>query len=86
MMKNAKLILIILGILVAAFVVMTIIGFIIWAVQILFVIAVVLFIATMVKKLSGKSKPHELAKNDADRELHEAMRQLEEIKRRQLIK
>ncbi|HEX8889007.1 MAG TPA: hypothetical protein VF779_07510 [Pyrinomonadaceae bacterium] len=85
-MKNAKLILIILGILIAAFVVMTVIGFIIWAVQILFVIAVVLFIAAMVKKLSGKSKQRELSENDSDRELKEAMRQLEEIKRRQLIK
>lgn len=85
-MKNAKLILIILGILLAAFVVMTVIGFIILAVKVLFVLAVVLFIASMVKKLSGKSKPRELSENDSDRELKEAMRQLEEIKRRQLIK
>jgi len=85
-MKNAKLILTIIGILVAAFVVMTIIGFIILAVKVLFVLAVVLFIAAMVRRLSGKSKPRELAENDSDRELNEAMRQLEEIKRRQLIK
>jgi membrane protein implicated in regulation of membrane protease activity len=85
-MKNAKLILIILGILLAAFVVMTVIGFIILAVKVLFVLAVVLFIVAMVKKLSGKSQPRELSENDADRELKEAMRQLEEIKRRQLIK
>jgi len=85
-MKNAKLILIILGILVAAFIVMTVIGFIILAVKVLFVLAVVLFIASMVKKLTAKSRPHEISENDSDRELKEAMRQLEEIKRRQLIK
>jgi membrane protein implicated in regulation of membrane protease activity len=85
-MKNAKLILIVLGILLAAFLVMTVIGFIILAVKVLFVLAVVLFIASMVKKLTAKSKPHELSENDSDRELKEAMRQLEEIKRRQLIK
>jgi membrane protein implicated in regulation of membrane protease activity len=85
-MKNAKLILIVLGILVAAFIVMTVIGFIIMAVKVLFVLAVVLFIAAMVKKLSGKSKSRELSENDSDRELKEAMQQLEEIKRRQLIK
>ena len=85
-MKNAKLILIVLGILVAAFIVMTVIGFIIMAVKVLFVLAVVLFIAAMVKKLSGKSRSRELSENDSDRELKEAMQQLEEIKRRQLIK
>ena len=85
-MKNAKLILIVLGILVAAFIVMTVIGFIILAVKVLFVLAVVLFIASMVKKLTAKSKPRELSENDSDRELKEAMRQLEEIKRKQLIK
>jgi membrane protein implicated in regulation of membrane protease activity len=85
-MKNAKLILIILGILVAAFIVMTVIGFIILAVKVLFVLAVVLFIASMVKKLTAKSRPREISENDSDRELKEAMRQLEEIKRRQLIK
>ena len=86
MMKNAKLILTIIAILIAAFVVMTIIGFIILAVKVLFVLGVVFFIATMIRKLSAKSKPRELEEHDSDRELNEAMRQLEEIKRRQLIK
>jgi len=86
LMKNAKLILTIIAILIAAFVVMTLIGFIILAVKVLFVLAVVFFVASMIRKLSGKSKPRELEENDSDRELNEAMRQLEEIKRRQLIK
>jgi hypothetical protein len=85
-MKNIKIILTIIGILAAIFIVLTIIGFIILAAKILFVLAIVLFIAAMYRKLSGKSKPRELAENDSDRELNEAMRQLEEIKRRQLIK
>ena len=85
-MKNAKLILTAIAILVAAFIVWAIVGFVVMAVKILFVLAIVLFLATMVKKLFGKSKPRELEEYDSDRELNEAMRQLEEIKSRQLIK
>ena len=85
-MKNAKLILAAIAILIAAFVVWTLVGFVVLAVKVLFVLAILLFFASMIRKLSGKSKPRELAERDSDRELNEAMRQLEEIKRRQLIK
>lgn len=85
-MKNAKLILTAIAILVAAFIVWMLVGFVVLAVKVLFVLAIVLFLATMIRKLSGKSKPREIEENDSDGELNEAMRQLEEIKRRQLIK
>jgi membrane protein implicated in regulation of membrane protease activity len=81
-MKNAKLILTALAILLAAVVVWTIVGFVFLAVKVLFVLAVVLFIAVMVRKLSKKSKPDELEDKGPDRELNEALRQIEEIKRR----
>jgi membrane protein implicated in regulation of membrane protease activity len=86
MLKNARLILIALAILLAAVVVWAIVGFVVMAVKVLFVLAVVLFIASMVSKLSKRSKPDELEDKGPDRELNEAMRQIEEIKRRQLIK
>jgi membrane protein implicated in regulation of membrane protease activity len=85
-MKNAKLILTAIAILVAAFIVWMLVGFVVLAVKVLFVLAILLFLATMIRKLSGKSRPREIAENDSDRELNEAMRQLEEIKSRQLIK
>jgi uncharacterized membrane protein len=86
MLKNAKLILIALAILLAAVVVWAIVGFVVMAVKVLFVLAIVLFIASIIGKLSKKSKPDELEDKSPDRELNEAMRQIEEIKRRQLIK
>jgi purine-cytosine permease-like protein len=85
-MKNAKLILTALAILIAAVIVWTIVGFVFLAVKVLFVLAIILFIATMIRKLSKKSRPNELEDNGPDRELNEALRQLEEIKSRQLIK
>ncbi|HEV7376963.1 MAG TPA: hypothetical protein VGN95_19760 [Pyrinomonadaceae bacterium] len=85
-MKNAKLILTALAILIAAVVVWTIVGFVFLAVKILFALMIVLFIVVMVRKLTKKSKPHELEDTGPDRELNEALRQLEEIKRRPLIK
>ena len=86
MLKNAKLILIALAILLAAVVVWAVVGFVVVAVKVLFVLAVVLFIASMVGKLSKKAKTSELEDKGPDRELNEAMRQIEEIKRRHLIK
>ncbi|HYJ45347.1 MAG TPA: hypothetical protein VEV81_01950 [Pyrinomonadaceae bacterium] len=86
MLKNAKLILAAIAILVAAFIVWTLVGFVVLAVKVLFVLALVLFVASMIKKLSGKSSPREIEENGSDHELNEAMRQLEELKRRQLVK
>jgi membrane protein implicated in regulation of membrane protease activity len=85
-MKNAKLILIALAVLVAAIVAWFVVGVVITIVKFLLVVAVILFAVSVFRKLSGKSKPPELKENDSDRELNEAMRQLEEIKRKQLIK
>ena len=86
MLKNAKFILLALAILVAAAVIWFVVGFVISIVKILFFVAVIVFGIAIVKKLAGKSEPRRLEENDDDRELNEAMRQLEEIKRRQLIK
>ncbi|HEX8845640.1 MAG TPA: hypothetical protein VF791_13390 [Pyrinomonadaceae bacterium] len=86
MLKNAKLILMAVAILVAAMIVWTVVGFVVWAVKILLVLAAVLFVASIFIKLTKKSKPSELEEGETDRELNEALRQLEEIKRRQLIK
>jgi fatty acid desaturase len=85
-MKNAKLILMALAILLAAILVWTIVGFIVTAVKLLFVLAVIVFGVSIFRKLVGKSSPERLAEKDTDRELNETLRQLEEIKRRQLIK
>ena len=57
MLKNAKLILAAIAILVAAFIVWTLVGFVVLAVKVLFVLAVLLFVASMIKKRTGKSKP-----------------------------
>lgn len=85
-MKNAKLILTALAILIAAIIVWVVAGVVITLVKLLFVLAVAVFVISGIRKLSGKSRPHKLEEKDSDRELNEAMRQLEEIKRRQLIK
>ena len=85
-MKNAKLILLALAILVAAIVVWFVVGVVIAIVKFLFVLAVIVLGISIFRKLAGKSKPEQLEERDGDRELNEAMRQLEEIKRRQLIK
>ena len=86
MFKNAKLILLALAILVAAAVIWFVVGFVISIVKILFFVAVIVFGISIIRKLAGKSRPREIEERDEDRELNEAMRQLEEIKRRQLIK
>ena len=85
-MKNAKLILMALAILLAAILVWTIVGFVVTAVKFLFVLAIIVFGVSIFRKLAGKSNPERLAEKDTDRELNETIRQLEEIKRRQLIK
>ena len=86
MFKNAKLILLALAILVAAAAIWAVVGFVISIAKILLFVAVIVFGVAIYKKLAGKSEPRRLEENDDDRELREAMRQLEEIKRRQLIK
>jgi large-conductance mechanosensitive channel len=86
MLKNAKLILAAIAILIAGLVVWALVGVVITIVKFLLLLAVILFGVSIFRKLSGKSKPRELDENDSDGELAEAMRQLEEIKRKQLIK
>ena len=86
MLKNAKIILMALALLVAALAVLAVVGFIITIVKFLFFAALIVFGIAIYRKLAGKSEPRRLEENDADRELNEAMRQLEEIKRRQLVK
>ena len=84
-MKNAKLILVALAILVAAIVVWMVVGVVVTIVKFLFVLAVIVFGISIFRKLSGKSSPQQLADKDGDRELNESLRQLEEIKRRQQL-
>ena len=86
MLKNAKLLLVAAAILVAVLGVLAVIGFVMWLAKILFFVALVVVGIAIYKKLAGKSEPRRLEENDGDRELKEAMRQLEEIKRRQLVK
>ena len=85
-MKNAKLILLALAILVAAVVVWVVVGVVITIVKFLFVLALIVFGVSIFRKLAGKSRSQQLEERDGDRELNESLRQLEEIKRRQLIK
>jgi cobalamin biosynthesis protein CobD/CbiB len=84
-MKNAKHILIALAILLAALVVWFVVGFVITIVKLLFVLALIVFGVSIYRKLSGKSGSRHLEDKGEDRELKEAMRQLEEIKRRQQL-
>lgn len=86
MFKNAKLILLALAILLAAAAIWAVVGFVISIVKILFFVAVIVLGISIFKKLVGKSEPRRLEENDDERELNEAVRQLEEIKRRQLVK
>jgi hypothetical protein len=85
-MKNGKLILTALAVLLAAIVVWAVVGVVITIVKFLLVVAVIVFGISIFRKLSGKSRPpQQLAEKDDDRELNEALRQLEEIKRRQQL-
>jgi hypothetical protein len=84
-MKNAKLILIALAILLAAIAVWVVVGVVVTIVKFLFVLALIVFGISIIRKLTGKSKPQELHAQDGDRELNEALRQLEEIKSRQQL-
>jgi membrane protein implicated in regulation of membrane protease activity len=86
MLKNAKLILWAAAILVAVLGVIAVIGFVVWLAKILFFVALVVFGVVVYRKLAGKSEPRRLDERDDDRELKEAMRQLEELKRKQLVK
>jgi membrane protein implicated in regulation of membrane protease activity len=86
MLKNAKLILWAAAILVAVLGVIAVIGFVVWLAKILFFVALVVFGVVIYRKLAGKSEPRRLDERDDDRELKEAMRQLEELKRKQLVK
>ena len=86
MLKNAKLILWAAAILVAVLGVLAVIGFVMWLAKILFFVALIVLGVVIFRKLTGKSEPRRLEERDDDRELKEAMRQLEEIKRQQLIK
>jgi septal ring-binding cell division protein DamX len=85
-MKNAKLILMALAILLAAISVWVVVGIAITVVKFLFVLAIIVLGISIFRKLAGKSSPQQITEKDGDRELNESLRQLEEIKRRQLIK
>ena len=86
MLRNAKLILTAIAIFIAAAIVWFIVGLVAKIVMFALFVAVIFVAVKVFTKLAGRSKPREIEENDTDRELNEAMRQLEEIKRRQLIK
>ena len=86
MLKNAKLILWAVAILAAVLGVIAVVGFVMWLAKILFFVALVVFGVVIFRKPVGKSEPRRLEERDDDYELKEAMRQLEEIKRKQLVK
>jgi len=85
-MKNAKLILMVIAILIAAAIAWTIVGVVVTVVKFLFVLALIILAVMVVSKLSKKREPAQLEENKADGELNEAIRQLEELKRKHLIK
>jgi membrane protein implicated in regulation of membrane protease activity len=85
-MKNAKLILMIIGVLIAAVIAWTLVGVVVTVVKFLFVLALILLAVVVISKLSKKREPAQLEENRADNELNEAIRQLEELKRKHLIK
>jgi membrane protein implicated in regulation of membrane protease activity len=85
-MKNAKLILMVIAVLIAAVIAWTIVGVVVTVIKFLFVLALILLAVIVVSKLSKKREPSQLEENQPDRELNEAIRQLEEIKRKHLIK
>lgn len=87
-MKNAKLILLVIAVLIAAVIAWTIVGVVISIVKFLLLLALILFAVIVISKLSKKreSAPAQLEENKTDRELNEAIRQLEEIKRKHQIK
>jgi large-conductance mechanosensitive channel len=84
-MKNGKLILMALAILLAAIAVWAVVGIVVTIVKFLLVVAVIVFGISIYRKLSGNSHPQQLRERDEDRELNESLRQLEEIKRRQQL-
>lgn len=85
-MKNAKLILMVIAVLIAAAIAWTIVGVVVTVVKFLLVLALILLAFVIFNKLSKKREPEQLEENKTDRELNEAIRQLEEIKRKHLIK
>jgi hypothetical protein len=84
-MKNAKLILTALGILLAAIAVWMVVGFVVTIVKLFFVLAIIVLGVSVFRKLAGKSTPQRITESDGDRELKETLRQLEDIKRRQQL-
>lgn len=80
-MKHAKIILIALAVFLAIIGVLAVVGIVITIVKFLFMVALIVFGIAIVRKLAGKSRPAALNEKDEDRELKEALRQLEEIKR-----
>jgi cobalamin biosynthesis protein CobD/CbiB len=84
-MKNAKPILAALAILLAALVVWFLVGVVVTIVKFLFVLALIVFGVSIFRKLSGKTGSRHLGERYDNRELNEATRQLEEIKRRQQL-
>jgi membrane protein implicated in regulation of membrane protease activity len=85
-LRNAKLILTAIAILIAAVIVWFVVGLVVKIVMFALFVAVILLAVKVFRKIAGKSEPKQIEEDDTDRELNESLRQLEEIKRKQLIK
>ena len=85
-MKNAKLILTVLAVLIAAVLTWVVVGLVVTVVKFLLVAGLALVVGYAVLKLYRKAAPPELGEGDAGRELEQGTRRMEESGRRQLIK
>jgi uncharacterized membrane-anchored protein YhcB (DUF1043 family) len=85
-MKTAKLIFYALVILLAALGAFAVYGLVVAAIPYLFGLVAILLVGFVVVKMLKKSDKPQLKAVDPDRELKEAIRQLEEIKRKQFLK
>lgn len=85
-MKNIKIILTAMAIILAAVVVFTAVGLVITAIQYLFWLAVIFIVGMVTVKLLKRSDSAQLGVKGADKELGSASRKLEEYKRKLIAK
>jgi hypothetical protein len=85
-MTTAKLIFYAIVILLAAVGAFMLFGFVVAAIQYLVILGALLLVGLFVVKLLKRPDDRQLEANPGDRELKEAVRELEAIKRRQITK
>lgn len=85
-MKTAKLIFYALVLVLVAIGAFAVYGLVVAAIPYLLAVLAILLVSFVAMKLLKESDKPQLKPNDPDRELKEAIRQLEEIKRKQVLK